>query len=150
MSKLRSKIEALASAFAGELLAAVKAASFEEVAGLGGWRARAAGAAPRRAAGGKRRRRSRSDILAALDDIVRVVSASAKGLRAEQIREKLGLESKEMPRVLKEGLRARRLTKKGAKRATTYFTAKGAATAKKGPRKGRKTPAEGPAASAGA
>jgi Fic family protein len=43
------------------------------------------------------------------------------GMRAEQIREKLGLQAKEMPRVLKEGLATKLLSKKGQKRATTYL-----------------------------
>jgi len=42
-------------------------------------------------------------------------------MRSEDIRAKLGLESKEMPRVLKEGLAKKKLSAKGQKRATTYF-----------------------------
>ena len=41
-------------------------------------------------------------------------------VRAEQIRERLGMESKEMPRVLKEGLAKKVLKSKGQKRSTTY------------------------------
>ncbi len=69
------------------------------------------------------------DIVSALDDVVKVVSASSRGLRAEEIRDKVGLQSKEMPRVLKEGLATKRLSKKGEKRATTYFAGKGKAKA---------------------
>ena len=43
------------------------------------------------------------------------------GLRAEEIRTKLGMLSKEMPRILKEGVAKKKLTSKGQKRATTYF-----------------------------
>ena len=43
------------------------------------------------------------------------------GLRAEEIRSKLGLLPKEMPRILKEGISTKRLASKGQKRATTYF-----------------------------
>ena len=50
------------------------------------------------------------------------------GLRAEQIRQKLGLQAKELPRPLKEGLEGGRLSKVGRKRATTYFA--GAAPSK--------------------
>jgi hypothetical protein len=42
-------------------------------------------------------------------------------MRAEQIRSTLGLQAKEMPRILKEGLSTKKLTSKGQKRATTYF-----------------------------
>ena len=41
--------------------------------------------------------------------------------RAEEIRSKLGMQAKEMPRILKQGLAAKKLTSKGHKRATTYF-----------------------------
>jgi hypothetical protein len=49
------------------------------------------------------------------------VKKHKEGLRAEQIREELGLQAKELPRVLKEGLSSRKLKSKGQKRATTYF-----------------------------
>jgi hypothetical protein len=43
-------------------------------------------------------------------------------MRAENIRAKLGLQAKAMPRILKSGLAAPKvLTSKGQKRATTYF-----------------------------
>ena len=45
---------------------------------------------------------------------------SKNGLRAEQIREQLRMQSKEMPRILKEGLSKKKLKSKGQKRATTY------------------------------
>jgi hypothetical protein len=53
--------------------------------------------------------------------VVALVKKHPKGLRAEQIRVELGLQAKEMPRVLKDGLAAKKLTCKGQKRATTYF-----------------------------
>ena len=43
-----------------------------------------------------------------------------EGLRAEEIRANLGMEAKELPRVLKEGLAKKKLRSKGQKRATTY------------------------------
>jgi len=42
------------------------------------------------------------------------------GLRAEQIRQKLGLAANEMPRVLKQGLSTKTIKAKGQKRSTTY------------------------------
>jgi len=124
MSTLRTKIDALAASFAQEVLDALKSASFEEIASLNGTgrrgRGRPAGTG-RRAGGGKRIRRSMDDILSTLDDVVKVVGSAKNGLRAEEIREKLDLEAKQLPRVLKEGLSTKRLAKKGEKRATTYF-----------------------------
>jgi len=58
-----------------------------------------------------------------LDQLVSVLKKNKGGLRAEQIREELGLQAKEMPRVLKEGLSTQKLKSKGQKRATTYFAA---------------------------
>jgi hypothetical protein len=128
---LRSKIEALAASFAQEVLDAMKSASFDEIASLGGGARRGPGRpAGRRSAGGgggKRIRRSMKDIVSTLDDVVKVVGAAKNGLRAEEIRAKLDLESKQLPRVLKEGLATKRLSKKGEKRATTYFAGKGKA-----------------------
>jgi len=55
--------------------------------------------------------------------VTSLVKKHKEGLRAEQIREELGLQAKELPRVLKEGLSSRKLKSKGQKRATTYFAA---------------------------
>jgi hypothetical protein len=52
--------------------------------------------------------------------ITAVKSAKGEGLRAEEIRKQLGLDVREVPRVLKEGLRTKKLKAKGRKRATTY------------------------------
>lgn len=53
--------------------------------------------------------------------MVGLVKKHGDGLRAEQIRAELGMQAKELPRVLKEGLASRKLRSKGQKRATTYF-----------------------------
>jgi Fic family protein len=55
--------------------------------------------------------------------VVALVKGKKNGLRAELIRAALKMESKELPRVLKEGLAKRKLKAKGQKRATTYFAA---------------------------
>ena len=52
-----------------------------------------------------------------------VRATHGKGLRAEEIRKALSLEVREVPRVLKEGLRTKRLKAKGNRRATVYRTA---------------------------
>ena len=69
---------------------------------------------------GRLPRRSPVDIAKALAKVVALVKSDSGGLRAEQIRERLGMESKEMPRVLKEGLAKKVLKSKGQKRSTTY------------------------------
>ena len=56
-----------------------------------------------------------------LNKIVLLVKTHKDGMRAEAIRAKLGMQAKEMPRILKEGISAKKLSSKGQKRATTYF-----------------------------
>jgi hypothetical protein len=56
----------------------------------------------------------------ALDAVVVLLKKNPGGLRAENIREELGMQAKEMPRVLKERLAKKKLKAKGQKRATTY------------------------------
>jgi hypothetical protein len=72
---------------------------------------------------GRLPRRSPGDIARRLGEITAVVKRNKEGLRAEQIRAALGLQAKEMPRILKEGLATKKLKTKGQKRATTYFAA---------------------------
>jgi len=69
---------------------------------------------------GRLPRRSSEDIAKALDGVVALVKKHKEGLRAEEIRANLGMEAKEMPRVLKDGLAKKKLRAKGQKRATTY------------------------------
>jgi hypothetical protein len=59
-------------------------------------------------------------IAKALDQVVALVKKHKDSLRAEEIRANLGMDRKEMPRVLKEGLSTKKLKSKGQKRATTY------------------------------
>jgi hypothetical protein len=73
------------------------------------------------AKGGRLARRSADDIAAALAQVQGLLKKHKDGLRAEQIRDTLRIQSKEMPRVLSDGLAKRKLRKKGQKRATTYF-----------------------------
>jgi hypothetical protein len=53
---------------------------------------------------------------------VTLVKKHDKGLRAEQIRSQLGIAKKEWARPLEAALASKKLTKKGEKRATTYFS----------------------------
>jgi len=134
---LRSQLDALASGFATQIMAALEGASLQELAGSpsGGLGSRGRGgrvaggggqpdplAAPKRkGANGRLPRRSDEEIQAALNKIVLLVKTHKEGMRAEEIRSKLGMLPKEMPRVLKEGVAKKKLSTKGQKRATTYF-----------------------------
>jgi hypothetical protein len=142
MATLRSTLTTLANSFADSVLAAIRAASLEDLlaevtAAKGRPAGRARGAvqlpglptgrgslkeppAGRAARSGRLKRRSPDDIAEALDRVLALVKKSKTGLRAEQIRATLGMQSKEMPRVLKEGLAKKKLRTTGQKRATTY------------------------------
>ena len=126
---LHSRLNDLAASFASAVLDAVKNASLKDLH-TGGpvseprGRRGAPKAAPVKSASakaGRLPRRSAEDIAGALDSIVALVKKHKEGMRAEEIRKQLGMQAKEMPRVLKEGLSARLLRTKGQKRATTYF-----------------------------
>ena len=133
MPTLRSQLDALASSIANAVVDAIRGASLQELLATGGKRgessprrAPAPSAAPARAAvkstrTGRLKRRSAEDIGKILDDVVSLVKSKKDGMRAEEIRTSLGLQSKELPRVLKEGLSSKRLRKSGQKRATVYF-----------------------------
>jgi hypothetical protein len=150
MSSLRQKLNDLASIFADGVLDAIRVASIDELAGQsghagqvgrGGRRSARAGAgmtegalAGGGAGAGRRRtgrlaRRSATDIAGVVEQIAELLRAAPKGMRAEEIRQTLGLQAKELPRPLKEAVKAGRLGKSGEKRATTYFLKAGGAGA---------------------
>lgn len=144
---LRNRLNDLATAFASGVLEAIRGISLDELlseTSKGGGRptslvreastrlaaralpAAAPSGAPRSLGrGGRLARRSADDIGRVIEAIVTLLKQSPRGLRAEQIRTRLGLQAKEMPRPLKEALASGRLGKSGQKRSTTYF-AKGA------------------------
>jgi hypothetical protein len=119
----------LALSFADAVLDAVRGSPLQDLlgSGRGGGNGRTAARADGRSApraqrsSGRLRRRSADDIAKALDQVVSLVKKHSDGLRAEQIRDQLRLQAKEMPRILKEGLSKKMLKSKGQKRATTYF-----------------------------
>lgn len=130
-NRLQSRISELATSFVDSVLGAIRSSSLEEL--VGGRAAahdvgrRASGpraAAPRAArasSSGRLPRRSAEDIAKVLEIVVSLLSSRKNGLRAEQIRTELSLQSKELPRILKEGLARKKLRAVGQKRATTYF-----------------------------
>jgi hypothetical protein len=143
MSTLKSTLESLASDFARTVIAALRSASIDEITGITG-EGRAArrpaqldvpGAARKRGRDGRLGRRSTVEIGRMVEDIVTLLKKSPEGLRAEQIREALGVQAKELPRPLADGLTDGRISKSGQKRATTYFAGGEAQPAK---RRGRK------------
>ncbi|HEX8793666.1 MAG TPA: hypothetical protein VF765_22135 [Polyangiaceae bacterium] len=126
-NSLRSQLDSLAQSFANGVLDAIRAASLEDLLAESGGRRRRGGEGgggqpdPLRKDGGRLARRTQEQIEATLAKVVAAVKATrGKGLRAEEIRKSLGLDVREVPRVLKEGLKSRKLKAKGRKRATVY------------------------------
>ena len=72
-----------------------------------------------------------------IESIVDALHKNASGLRAEQLRETLGVEAKELPRPLGEAISSGRITKSGQKRATTYFAGSGSGASGGAKRRGR-------------
>jgi hypothetical protein len=129
MPTLRSQLDSLAATFASAVVEAIRGASLHELVATDGRAATSARPASGPTAKtmaskttrtGRLKRRSSEDIGQVLDQIVALVKKNKDGLRAEQIRTELNLQAKELPRVLKEGLRSKRLRKAGQKRATVY------------------------------
>jgi DNA/RNA-binding domain of Phe-tRNA-synthetase-like protein len=58
-------------------------------------------------------RRSAETIAQELDKIVGLLKKNPDGMRSEHIREALGMIAKEMPRLLAEGLKTKKLKAKG-------------------------------------
>lgn len=149
MSQLRSMIESLASQFAESIIEALRSASIDELldvaGGPRGTRPRRAelgtAAAPaRRGRGGRLGRRNANDIAQMVDRIVALLQKNGGGLRAEQIRDELAVDARELPRPLADALAAGRISKTGQKRATTYFAGgeAGGAPKRRGKRPARK------------
>lgn len=129
---LRSHLNDLATEFADGVLRAIRTASLDDLlaeAGGRGRRAHVAGGGgdlpdPLGRKSGRLPRRSQANIEATLPKVVAAVKATrGKGLRAKEIRKTLKLDVREMARVLKEGLRTKRLKSQGRKRATIYRAA---------------------------
>jgi hypothetical protein len=132
---LRSQLDALACSFASAVVEAIRGASLHELVGHEIGNGRSSRIAPpggdgqpdplsapkKRGKNGRLPRRSAEEIATTLNKIVLLVKTHKAGMRAEEIRSKLGMESREMPRILKEGLAKKKLSSKGNKRATTYF-----------------------------
>jgi hypothetical protein len=55
-----------------------------------------------------------------VDQVVALVQKSKTGLRSEEIKKALGLDRREVPRMLKTAVQTKKLKAKGQKRATVY------------------------------
>jgi hypothetical protein len=153
-ASLRSRLGELASSFAASVVDAIRGASLSELmsgasahvrggasTGASAWDGADAAAPARRRRAGRLPRRSAKQIENVVERIVALLKQHPRGLRAEQIRQKLGVQSKELPRPLSEALAGGLIAKSGRRRATTYSVkgagaGGGATNATKAARKG--------------
>ncbi|HEY2517223.1 MAG TPA: hypothetical protein VGI39_40400, partial [Polyangiaceae bacterium] len=135
------RINALAEELTLGVLAAIRSASLEELLAEGGRvstsRAAAAparsesaaAAAPARGRGkrpaaaksGRLPRRSPEQIAEVVESIVGALKKTKTGMRSEQLQKLLKLDKREISGPLNEALAGKKITKKGERRATTYF-----------------------------
>ncbi len=146
---LQNSIAALAQTFAASVVAAIRSASLEEIlteSGRGGRTTSAVpakrgpgrpktvaaptnGAAPKAAVaakpakkGGRLPRRSEEDLQKVVGAIVGALKQAPEGLRSEHLQRILKLDKKEITGPLTLALEGKKISKKGQKRSTTYFT----------------------------
>jgi hypothetical protein len=126
-TSLRSALDSLARSFASGVLAAIRAASIDDLlaesgggARRGAGRPRGGGTRAKTTKSGRLARRSAADIAKAVDGVVALVKKSKIGLRSEEIKKALNLDVREVPRILKTAVKTKKLKAKGQKRATVY------------------------------
>jgi hypothetical protein len=143
MTTLRTKIQSLAETFTAGIVDAIRSASLQELLAAGGVAPakRAPSRAPqsdggggqpdplhapraKRGKGGRLARRSTSDLEHVIGLIVAKLGENKGGLRSEQLQKALKLDKREITRPLELALGAKKITKKGQKRSTTYFASK--------------------------
>lgn len=135
MTPLSTRLHELATHFADEVLAAIRATSLHELTSdvqttgrrrpempaLAG-SAPAPSSAPAKKSpkivNGRLARRSSDDVEATLRLVVAALKVGP--MNGEAIRKSLGLERQELPRVLALGLKSKRIKKKGNRRGTIY------------------------------
>ena len=120
---LKERLAELATRFAEDVVSAVGSSALGEIAAAtahSGAVKAVSGETVHRAVADSRSLRARLPRRSAAD-VVRFVGTNGK--RAEEIRVGLKLDVREIPRVLREGLRKRVLRATGQKRAKTYFAA---------------------------
>src|SRR5437763_1073097 len=100
MGNLQQTIQKQSLLFAQRIIEALRSASIDELVDMprGGRAPREARPAHTAVVSSGRIRRSAADIQSTLEKIVALVGNEAEGLRAEVIREQLGLDKREMPK----------------------------------------------------
>ena len=133
---LQERLQLLTDDFADAVLTAVRGASIDEILGTTASKAKAGSKLDAVLGGllkekkptsspakepGRLKRRTPEQIVEAVGVIASLLRRSKKGLRSEEVKKHLGLDAREMPRLLKEGLATGAIKiLSGQKRATVY------------------------------
>ena len=134
-NSLQFTISDLATQFAEQLLNQIRGLSLQEILALSNGSAsapakRGPGRPPKKlaangskAAASKPRASSNGGAggVASVEQVVAVLKKYPGGLRSEHLRSELGLQRVETQRVVAAALSAKKISKKGERRATTYF-----------------------------
>lgn len=110
-------------------------------AGVSGAKRASVSGAKRASSSARLPRRSAEDIDAAADKLASILGRKKNGMRAEEIRSALGMDVRELPRVIKAALATKKIVVlSGQKRSTTYgLRVTGAKAAKPAEKSARKT-----------
>lgn len=132
MSTARNQIQDLVARFAADVLAVLRAQTVEELVTFElrrpgpkprAQRAPKSASTPARRARSKRLARRSPEQLekAKVAVVAAIAGAATEGLTAEAIKNELGLDRKELPKLLAMALAEKAISRKGKKRATRYF-----------------------------
>lgn len=129
MNPIHETVEALSLQFADAVMKAVREMTLSAVHATMGTADKSATAtkasaksAPKTKRGGKRIRRGADEIAAVVASVVATIKKSGKnGIRAENIRAALGIAHKDLMKPIADALRQKLISKRGRRRATTYF-----------------------------
>jgi hypothetical protein len=120
---LKESLDTLTKEFVAGIMEVVRGASLVELTndGVREVRPREVGPTATRVKSGRLPRRSMEEIDRTVGKIAALLKGAKGGLRSEQIRNALKLDSRELPRVIKRGIETKAIAiLSGHKRSTTY------------------------------
>lgn len=139
-SSIQESMTAISGDIAEVVMEAIRELSLDDLMGsvVGGRSKATAKSSSKKSSGGKRIRRSAEALQEVAEQIASFVRKHKDGVSAEQIREELGIERKDIPLPIAEALGQKLISKRGQKRATMYFAGSKAGGVKKPAKKAAK------------
>lgn len=136
-SSIQESMTAISGDIAEVVMEAIRELSLDDLMGsvVGGRSKATAKSSSKKSSGGKRVRRSAEALQEMAEQIASYVRKHKDGVSAENIREELDIERKDIPRPIAEALSQKLISKRGQKRATLYFAGGKSASPKKATKK---------------